>query len=145
VGIVRTCLIVMTSLAVGCSPAPPAPTPVPSGFIDLPTLSGVAPDTGGALLACAGVGFSDSVLHGSQTAADKVWLEAVDPFVSVGVAAVRWPAGFRARFAPTLELLDSIGVVVAREGDLLTTIGGTHEPDGRFAIWEFDGHSYDCY
>ena len=136
----------MTSFVVGCtSPAPPTATPVPSGFIDLPTLSGIAPDTGGALLACGGVGFSDSILHGSQTAADKVWLEAVETFVSPRVVAVRWPAGFRARFVPTLELLDPSGVVVAREGDLLTTIGGNPGPDGRFAIWAFDGRSYTCY
>jgi hypothetical protein len=145
VGIVRTWLIVVTSLVVACSPASPRATPVPSGFIDLPTLSGVAPDTGGAPLGCAGVGFSDSILHGSPTAADHVWLEAVDTHVSPPVVAVRWPAEFRARFVPALELLDSTGAVVAREGDLLKTVGGYPGADGRFAIWEFDGRSYNCY
>jgi len=145
VGIVRTCLIVVTLVVVGCTSPAPKATPVPSGFIDLPTLSGIAPDTGGALLACAGVGFSDSILHGSQTATDHVWLEAVDPHVSPPVVAVRWPAGFRARFVPALELLDSTGVVVAREGDLMKVIGGYPGADGRFAIWEFGGRSYTCY
>jgi len=32
---------------------------------------------------------------------------------------VTWPVGFRARFAPTLEVLTPTGTVVAREGDVL--------------------------
>ena len=138
--------VALGALVVGCaSPAPATATPVPSSFISLPTLSGIAPDTSGVQLACAGVGFSDSILRGSSTATDMVWLEAIEPPASPRVFSVRWPAGFRARFVPKLELLDPSGAVVAREGDLLTAIGGNPGSDGRFAIWEFDGRSYPCY
>jgi hypothetical protein len=86
-------------VAAACaSSAAPRSTPVPSGFIDLlvqlsPTFP---PAPGGALSACGLVGFNDSTLRGSPTAADPVWVEAVtSPATKV---AVRWPAGFRARF-----------------------------------------------
>jgi hypothetical protein len=39
-----------------------------------------------------------------------------------------WPAGYRARFAPGLEVLDPSGRVVAREGDRVT--GGCSMPPG---------------
>jgi hypothetical protein len=134
----------MGLVAIGCaSPVPPSPTPVPSGFIDLPTLSGIAPAPSGLEFACAGVGFSDSVLRGSPVATDAVWLEPLEhPSTTL---RVRWPAGFRARFSPELELLDSSGAIVAREADVLNAIGGSPGPDGRFNVWEFDGRSYPCY
>lgn len=137
-------LVALISLVtIGCaSSMAPTPTPVPSGFIDLPVqLSPTFPPaSGGALSACGLVGFNDSGLHGSPTAADPVWVEAVaSPGAKV---AVRWPAGFRARFSPKLELLDPAGVVVAREGDVLTDIGGYPGSDGRFDIAEFDGKTY---
>jgi hypothetical protein len=44
---------------------------------------------------------------------------------------VLWPAGFTARFGPEIELIDPIGQVFARSGDLLTLGGG-------FAAGEFD-------
>lgn len=137
-------LVALVSLVtIGCaSSAAPTPTPVPSGFIDLPVeLSpSFPPAPGGALSACGLVGFDDSVLHGSPSAADAVWVEAVaHPGVKI---AVRWPAGFRARFSPELELLDPAGAVVAREGDVLTNLGGYPGSDRRFDIAEFDGKTY---
>ena len=92
---------------------------------------------------CAGVGFVDSVLRGAPSSADPVWIEPIaSPSAKV---AVRWPAGFRARFAPTLELLDGTGAVVAREGDTLTKLGGVPGSDGRFNIDELDGRTYPCF
>ncbi len=44
-----------------------------------------------------------------------------------------WPTGYRARFAPELEVLDPSGRVVAREGDRVT--GGCAMPPG----WTFVG------
>ncbi len=69
-----------------------------------------------------------------------MWLEPIDrPGVRT---AVRWPAGFRARFSPQLELLDPDGIVVARDGDVLTQICGYPEADGRFVIGAFNGIAY---
>ena len=118
-------------------------TPIPSGYVDLVTMTGVSPNAGGGTLLCAGVGFVDSVLRGSQSAADPVWLE---PLASPSArAAVRRPAGFRARFVPALELLDPTGAVIAREGDTLTGLGGVPGSDGRLNIDEFDGRTYPCF
>lgn len=118
----------------------PAPTRDPLGFVDLPTLPSSSPGPGGTRAVCAGVGFSDSILHGSPVASEPVWLDGLDqPSVRT---AVRWPAGFRARFSPTLELLDPTGAVVAREGDRLLNIAGSMGRDGRFIIWAFNGRSY---
>jgi hypothetical protein len=139
------CLLAV--LAVGCSITPPTPerTPVPSGFIDLQTMSGIPPSTEpGVLVGCGGVGGDDAVVHGKAGASDPVWIEPIDgepQRIEVG-----WPAGFRARFAPDLEIFDSTGELVAREGDELKVIGGSLPgPDGRFWIWEFNGRSYPCY
>ena len=132
---------VLVGIAVlGCASSP---SPVPSGFVDLTTMSGVPPEGAGQNFLCAGGGFSDSVLHGSVSAVDPVWIE---PIASPsGKVAVRWPGGFRARFAPTLELFDPTGVLIAREGDILTGLGGGGGSDGRFNIDELDGRTYPCF
>jgi hypothetical protein len=41
---------------------------------------------------------------------------------------VVWPAGYRARFIPKLEVLDADGTVVLREGDPVTGACVTSEP-----------------
>jgi hypothetical protein len=134
-------------IAIGCaSPVPSSSSAVPPVFVDLPTLSGVAPAVpSGVPYVCAGVGFSDSVLHGAPEAEEAVWLESVAQ--PPKAFRVRWPAGFRARFSPGLELLDASGATVAREGDLLTMVGGYPEAGAgsRFDIWEFNGRRYPCY
>ena len=126
----------------GCaSPPAPTPTPVPSGFINLAVeLSASFPPHDGSVIACGMSGYDDAVLHGSLSSADPVWLEAVArPGLKI---AVRWPAGFRARFAPKLELIDPGGTVVARDGDVLTLIGTGPGQDGRIEIMAFDGKAY---
>lgn len=60
--------------------------------------------------------------------------------------AVRWPAGYRVRFHPTV-LLDPSGRVVAHEGDTISGGGGTldmtdaESPCGRpgIEIWDLQG------
>ena len=144
-GVAAACAVLIGACSAG--PVSPPATPVPSGFVDLPTLSGIPP-TGpnGVLVGCGGVGFDDSILRGSPSDSDHVWLETVADSVRPSQrVSVRWPAGFRAHFVPQLELLDAKGQVVAREGDLLTQIGGAHDPDGRFEIWGFNRHGYDCF
>ena len=69
---------------------------------------------------CIGMGFT-AIVHGSQTdLGHPVWVEARGSRVEV-----EWPLGFAVRFAQEVEVLDSIGRVVAREGDDLHVIN-TH-------------------
>ena len=62
-----------------------------------------------------GSGF-EGILH---VDGDCVWVE--DTNVEIGKEAfnVLWPAGYRARDRP-LEIIDASGVVIAREGDLVS-------------------------
>jgi hypothetical protein len=90
--------------------------PSGSAVVQLPTwpekpVSGLCP---AALL--GGV-----TLRGDPTNQSRpVWVESRGG----GRLTVVWPYGFSARFSPGLELLDSEGEVVAREGDLLDLGGG---------------------
>jgi hypothetical protein len=79
----------------------------------LPTLPG--PPVMGAPQACAGVGLA-AVLHGDPSDQRVAWLENL---VDGSRLDVLWPAGYRARFAPSLEVLDASGATVAREGDAI--------------------------
>jgi hypothetical protein len=63
---------------------------------------------------CAGIGL-DAVLLGSPTDPYVAWL--VSQSAGAPRTDVIWPAGYRARFAPDLEVLDEAGNVVLREGD----------------------------
>jgi hypothetical protein len=145
-------LLLFATLAVaGCatSPAPtpsPTPTPPPSGFVPLVTLSGRLPaGVSASNFLCAGVGLDDAFLRGDPNApGEKVWVEPIGPGAG-GPRLVTWPTGFRARFAPRLELIDASGLVVAREGDRLTGVGGQSRTDGRWVVDEFNGHHYSCY
>jgi hypothetical protein len=95
--------------------------------------------------ACAGYGLADALLRGDPKApGEKVWLEPIGPGARKP-RLVTWPAGFRARFTPRLELIDASGLVVAREGDRLTGVGGQSRTDDRWEVWEFNGHRYPCY
>lgn len=69
----------------------------------------------GAGEACAGIGI-DAVIHGDTHDPHVAWL-INKPAMRIDVL---WPAGYRARFAPELEVLDAGGAVVLREGDPVT-------------------------
>jgi hypothetical protein len=62
-----------------------------------------------------GVGL-DAVLHGSPNDARVAW--AIDRSSGARSELV-WPNGYSARFLSGLEILDSKGTVVARDGDLI--------------------------
>ena len=71
---------------------------------------------------CGGVGL-DAVVRGSPTDPRVVWLENRIHAPGQGyvprLEAV-WPAGYRARFTPTLEVVDGWGNVAIRDGDPVT-------------------------
>jgi hypothetical protein len=90
----------------------PSPQPGPDGLHWLATnnwLTGYG--------ACAGTGL-DAVLRGSPTDPHVAWL--VNSFSSPPRVEIVWPAGYRARFDPNLEILDENGNMVMREGDTVT-------------------------
>jgi hypothetical protein len=79
--------------------------------------------------ACLGVGL-DAVLHGDGADTRITW--ATDR-ASGDRIELLWPLDHRARFSPTLEVLDERGRVVAREGDLL--IGGCFDSAAPRVAW----------
>ena len=99
------------SVATGSFPPSPRPS-LSGGLFALPTTDWLA---GGA---CAGVGL-EAVLHGSPNDPRVAWLE--DKLGGQSRTEVTWPAGYRARFSPNIEVLDENGNVVLREGD---AVGG---------------------
>jgi len=91
---------------------PPSPRPsLSGGLFALPTTNWLARG------ACGGVGL-DAVLHGSPTDPRVAWL--VNNLGGPPRMEVLWPAGYRARFNPNLEVLDEHGNVVQRVGDAVT-------------------------
>ena len=99
---------------------PPSPKPsLSGGLFALPTTNWLA------VGACAGVG-GDAVLHGSPTDPRVAWLD--DKLGGQSRMEVTWPAGYRARFNPNLEVLDENGNVVIREGDAVAGACG-YNPD----------------
>jgi hypothetical protein len=56
------------------------------------------------------------VLRGQQGTKELIWIE--DP--SGHHLSVLWPDGFSVGFAPTAELRDDTGALIARDGDVLT-------------------------
>jgi hypothetical protein len=85
----------------------------------------------GVPVACAGVGYDVGTvtIHGSPADAALTWIV----FEPEGRREnLLWPAGYRARFAPGLEVLDPSGRVVAHEGDQV--IGGCAMPPGGTSI-----------
>jgi hypothetical protein len=71
---------------------------------------------------CRGVGL-DAVLRGSPDDPRVAWLESAQalppgfPSPSGPPVTIVWPAGYRARFTPKIEILDADGTVVLRDGD----------------------------
>ena len=99
---------------------PPSPKPsLSGGLFALPTTNWLAEGT------CAGVGL-DAVLHGSPTDPRGAWLD--DKLGGQSRMDVTWPAGYRARFNPNLEVLDETGSVVISEGDAVAGACG-YNPD----------------
>jgi hypothetical protein len=136
--VTKRLILVLFALTVGaCSPGPGVPTPTavnslaPAeslvlGEVVLPTeVPQVLPS--GMTEACAGIGL-DAVLHGAPNDPRVAWLINN---LGTRIDAI-WPVGYRARFAPTLEVLDAAGDVVLREGDPVT--GGCVAGDGHLLL-----------
>jgi hypothetical protein len=132
--VTKRLILVVFALTVGaCSPSPGVPTPtavnslapaesLPQGEVALPTEVPVILPSGETEV-CAGIGLS-AVLHGDPHDRHVAWLVN-----SLGTRIdVTWPAGYRARFVPTLEVLDAAGAVVLREGDPVTEGCVTSDP-----------------
>jgi hypothetical protein len=110
-----TRLVIAAALFAACGS--PAPTASPRGpaavTLALPTLPG---GVSGTPAACAGIGL-ESVLHGDPADPRVAWLE---PFAGAGPRLdLVWPAGYSARFAPDLEVLDERGNIAIRAGDFV--------------------------
>jgi hypothetical protein len=93
--------------------------PAGPGEYALPAVYTVPPVWLGTM--CAGVGV-EATLHGDPSDPRIAWLEnrlGVPEGTTGRRMDVVWPAGFRARFTPKLEVLDDLGQVVLREGDLV--------------------------
>jgi hypothetical protein len=88
--------------------------PLASGEIALPTETPVSLPSG-AIEACAGVGIG-AVLHGDAADPRVAWLVS-DLGSRIDVV---WPPGYRARFAPDLQVLDAGDAVVLKAGDPVT-------------------------
>ena len=74
-------------------------------------------------MACAGVRL-DAIVNGDRADPKVAWL--IDRNGELGERLeVAWPPGYRARFAPELEVLDGTGRVRLREGDQINGTCGT--------------------
>ena len=101
---------------------PSANATLPPGEIALPA---GRPASSGTPQACAGVGLA-AVLHGDAHDPRIAWL--VDDTRGTRLD-VTWPPGYRARFAPKLEVVDASGTVVLRDGDPVTGACVTSDPN----------------
>lgn len=103
--------------------------PLTPGELGLATEPPVS-NPSGVVLACGGVGL-DAIVAGDPTDPHLVWLVNQGPGSgSGGRRDVVWPPGYRARFTPSLVVLDTSDTVRLREGD---RVGGACRvlPDGR--------------
>jgi hypothetical protein len=84
------------------------------------------------MVGCAGVGL-DTVVRGSPNDPRVVWLEnrleTPPGLPSVPRLEAIWPAGYRARFTPKLEVLDGWGNVMLRDGDAVHGACSVREGD----------------
>jgi len=120
--------LALVAMLAGCAaagnPTPPFATLAP-GEVALPEYLA---EVGGAPQACAGVAFVGYpvVVHGSRDDPALTWIV----FGNDGHREnLLWPPGYRARFTPTLVVVDPRGHVVAREGEYATG-GCPMPPDG---------------
>ena len=82
-------------------------------------------------LSCAGIGL-DATLAGDASDPRRAWLVQAGSGDRIDIV---WPTGYRARFAPEIEVVDAGGNVVMTGGDQVTTacvIGG--DPDAPLLI-----------
>ena len=90
--------------------------PLTPGEIELATEPSVSIPSG-VSLACGGVGL-DAVVAGDPTDPRLVWLVNQSPGSGSGSRVdVVWPTGYRARFSPSLVVLDASDTVRIRAGD----------------------------
>lgn len=74
---------------------------------------------------CAGTGYvGEFRLHGAADDPRLAWMIRPDGTRT----ELAWPVGFSARFAPTLEVLDGQGRVIASEGSIVHGGCGTADP-----------------
>jgi hypothetical protein len=98
--------------------SPSAAPSLAGGLYRLPTVGWLPGNV------CAGVGL-DAVLRGSPTDARVAWLENTGTNARMDVT---WPAGYHARFTPSIEILDEHGSFVLRDGDRVEGACG-YNPD----------------
>ncbi len=79
--------------------------------------------------ACMGTGLA-AVVRGSASDPEVAWVES---FGGGDRSDVDWPAGYAARFAPGLEILDASGRVVLRDGDFIDGTCGS-DSGGRIRL-----------
>lgn len=143
----RLLLGLMVLALAGCgAPATPV-APNTGGGISFPAASLAAGEVAlpepspfdvppGTKVACGGIGI-DATLHGSASDPHLAWL-VNDLGTRIEVV---WPPGYRARFAPTLEVLDESDEVVLREGDHITGGCVTEDPKTLLLEWPFNSGS----
>ncbi len=116
-------------LAISCTPSI-APT------VSIPTQPSPPP---GQVELCANALRTPFTLAGDSSKNPAVW--GIDS--SGDAFAITWPAGFRARFSPSLEILDPSGNVVERGGVVISDAGGGSGPGGEgFDICSIGGKTY---
>jgi hypothetical protein len=76
---------------------------------------------------CGGVGL-DAVVRGSPSDPRIAWLE--NHLGGTSRMEATWPAGYRARFTPRLEILDGWGNVMLRDGDTVSGSCASGESNG---------------
>jgi len=123
------CVVLPVGLAAACGAPQPSstPSPVPTPAVVLPTVHELGH-------ACAGVNL-DAALAGDPTDPRVAWLK---PDGAPNRIEIVFPPGFSARFSPHLEILDAVGVVVAREGDHIDggCVISPSEADPLLVLWD---------
>jgi hypothetical protein len=115
-GVLAVGAILTSTIIAGCATSAPTQTSMPTATLAA-TPSGVlyALPVGDTGVACAGVGLEEATLTGDPSDPRVAWLTS--PW---GRRDVLFPRGFTARFSPRLEVLNTLGDVVAREGTVIT-------------------------
>lgn len=78
------------------------------------------------------------LLEATADAADPVWGRRPDG----STLLIAWPPGFSVRFSPQAEVVDSLGRVVARQGEEISDAGGDVTASGILNVCEIAGHAY---
>jgi hypothetical protein len=123
-GTAAIAIVVLFATLAGCGSSHRSPPSLAAGEMALPE---VVSEMDGRPILCGGGGFVEPVtLHGSPSDPAVTWILFE---TSRGRENVVWPWGYRARFAPSLEVLDETGRLVAKEGVLIEG-GCPMPPDG---------------